>query len=99
MKQTEYVILHAPNDGYYSIFVATSNKHFFFVDGGWTEVFAGDWEECLDHMCALEECERGDLINLYCHDTFSQIQTTEECLNEILELEPDFLENKIFMPL
>lgn len=97
MKQ--WVLLKSPNSGYYIICIATGSKHFSLEDKGWNEVHSGSYEDCFDLLCAYEHSESNtiDIINIYCEKTYSLIQTTHECLNEIIGLQPDYLKDKEFL--
>lgn len=90
-----FVILQAPGDGYYWMVKATSNKHFELLDSGFIEVQNGDYYDMLALIGYLET--DNELIELKCSDTHSMIQTTQEMLNRILELNPDYLNNKSFV--
>jgi hypothetical protein len=92
-----YVLLQAPNDGYYIVVQATSKKHFSLVDAGWVEINSGQFGDMIEEMAFHEAMSGVDLIQLYCHDTFSLIQTSHECLEMILENDPDYLEDKEFL--
>lgn len=77
----------------YSLIVkAASDKHFRLLDNGATEIANGNWYEML---CLQEETPDADLIQLQTSN--SLIQTTDECLNLILDINPDFLNDKTFI--
>lgn len=92
-----YVLMQAPNNGYYFVVQATSDKHFAMLDKDFVEIDNGFWMEMVDKMRILESHEEYDLIFLYCDDTKSLIQVDEEGLNKILETQPDYLNNKDFL--
>lgn len=87
-----YILLQAPNNGYYWIVSGGSKKHFELEDKGCVEIASGSYEEMRDMVP-----DDQDLIRLYCHKTFSEIQTTEECLHQMIANEPDYLNNKEFI--
>lgn len=92
----EYVLLKNNSD-YYIIAIAASRKHFKLEDAGWIEVFSGEYWECEERKDLFESEDEKGLIQLYCEENFSLIQTTDDCLNQILNNEPDYLENKEFL--
>lgn len=93
-----YVVLKPPTDGYYRCIKATSDKHFSLEDEGYTEVASGNWYDMIELMRELEqEANLGSTIELFCQDSSSLIQTTEEGLNRLIELYPDYLNNKVFL--
>lgn len=92
-----YVLLQGPNDGYYISVQAASKKHFALVDNGWNEIDSGEYQDMLDKISFLEDQNKDEIIELYCHDNHSLIQTNEECLKIILSRDPNFLNNKDFL--
>lgn len=91
-----YVLLQPPNDGYLWVVVAGSARHFELEDEGYMELASGSYQE-MEATGAQVEKEDPDIIRLYCHETYSEIHTTEECLHQILENDPDYLNNKEFL--
>lgn len=87
-----YVLLRLRN--YFLIVKATSNKHFSLLDAGAIEIDSGNWCAMLDLERSIDLKEDG-LIELLSPD--SLIQTSEECLHKILELNPDYLNDKTFI--
>lgn len=89
-----FVILQAPNNGYYWLVKGGSNKHFELEDSGFKEIDCGEYELMRDKINFLEwmdatnggemECitlKRGDA---YCYHTDKE-------LLKILEINQDFL--------
>ena len=91
-----YVLLQAPNDGYYVVCKAATDKHFAFEDAGYTEIKAGLYHDMLD-LQRQYEAIADDIILLYCDKTKSIIQTTDECLIAILDANPNYLNDKEFV--
>lgn len=90
-----FVIMQAPNDGYYWLLKATGKKHFECIDNGFQEIESGDYWDMLALIGYLES--DNEMIELRCSETNSLIQTTEEMLKRILELNPDYINNKEFL--
>lgn len=88
-----YVLLQLRN--YLIIVKAASDKHFALEDNGAYEVASGNWYDMLQMCEERETMLADDLIEL--KTSTSLIQTTDECLRIILDLNPDFLNNKTFV--
>ncbi len=91
-----YVLLQAPNDGYYIVARATSDKHFAMVDAGYMEISNGLYPDMVEMQQNLERME-DDTILLFCEKTKSLIQTTDEMLRCILDSNPNYLNDKDFV--
>lgn len=90
-----FVILQAPNQGYYWLIKATSNKHFELLDAGFSELESGEYEEMRDKINFLEWLDATDggtkhLITLKRGDSYSY--QTEEDLHKLLDMNPNFFE-------
>jgi len=97
---SEFVLLSPPSNSssvYLRAVKATSEKHFSLVDSGYIEILSGSHDVVYERMRDIESFESKDCISLYCEETKSLIQTTENCLIEILEQFPDYLKNKDFL--
>ena len=90
-----FVLLRPPDDGYYRIVKAAIDKHFELEDKGYVEVAAGYYYELQDIMEQMED--KSGILELLSYKNHTLIQTTEECLKEILEINPDFLNDKEFI--
>lgn len=88
-----YILLQLKT--YRIIVKATSKKHFDLLDAGAEEIQNGSWCAMLDLDREMSLNEENDLIMLKT-DT-SLIQTSEECLQLILDINPDYLNNKTFL--
>lgn len=93
----QYVILQAPNDGYYWLVKATSDKHFNLIDTGFIEVYSGNHFDCCQVLNELQDFDDKDSIWLRCEETMSLIVTTNECLQLMLCFSPNYLDNKEFV--
>lgn len=90
-----FVILQAPNEGYYWLIKATSDKHFELVDKGFQEIDSGEYYDMLESLNILQYDP--SLIHLKCVKFGTMIQTTEDCLHRILAINPDYLTDKEFV--
>lgn len=88
-----YVLLQLRN--YLIIVKATSDKHFNLLDNGAYEVDSGNWYEMLQMCNERESMLPSEIIEL--KGPNSLIQTTEEMLQLILDLNPDYLNDKTFV--
>lgn len=89
--------MQAPFDGYLFVVKATSDRHFAMLDANFTELRTGLFHDMYAHMRMLEGPQKKELIWLYCEDTQSVIQVTDETLRRTLELDPDYLDDKEFI--
>lgn len=92
-----YVLLQAPKNGYYVICVAASKKHFDLIDNDYMEIDSGEYEVMENVRSFFESQDTDDIIKLFCHDTLSEIHTTEECLHQLMKNDPNYLNNKEFL--
>ncbi len=91
-----YVLLQAPNDGYYVVVKAATDKHFAFEDAGYSEICNGLYHDMLDRQRQFEAMD-DDIVMLFCEKTKSLIQTTDDGLRRLLELNPNYLNDKDFV--
>lgn len=87
-----------PHLTYNRIVKAASDLHFELEDAGWTEIGSGNWYD----MCELDQSLHADLeeshpILMFCQKNSSYIYHNEESLTAMLELEPNYLDKKLFL--
>jgi len=95
-----FVILQAPNNGYYWLLRAAKDKHFECVDKGFIEIASGEFYEMQDFLKNLEyemAYGTGQPIILLNKITGGYSYFSEESLQYVMELSPDFLNDKIFV--
>lgn len=95
-----WVVMAPMGDGYCRMAKAASDLHFKLEDDGLKEIGSGNWYDMLELMRNYEDAIRPDseyYIELYCQATFSIIHTNDECLQQMLDIEPNYLDKKLFL--
>lgn len=94
-----FVILQAPNDGYYWLIKAASDKHFELLDSGFDEIDNGEYYDIREKLDMLEwayqtENGRYEVMKLRNKQTGGYSYHREDELHRILAINPDFLNDK-----
>lgn len=92
-----FVILQAPNEGYYWLILGGSDKHFELEDKGFAEIDSGSYQEMLEKITYLEwdKATCGGhytCITLKRKGQYSFMWHTDAELNRILDINPNFLD-------
>jgi hypothetical protein len=88
-----YVILQAPNNGYRLVVEAASNKQFSLEDSGWKEIASGGWQQMLE----FNKLEPDDKDIIWLRTAKSSIVTTYQMLDLMMDIDPDFMDDKEFI--
>lgn len=92
-----FVILQAPNNGYYWLIKAVSKKHFELLKSGFSEIDDGEYKDMLEKINYLEWARHTDFGRIM-HFTlkriglFSYTYVTEDELQRLSDIDPEFFD-------